>query len=795
MADQIIILPDDSGNTGKQLDTSQLTVNSQTVQRERMNIADPTGDVKIAAVTNSGPTTEYGLVTRAAGTTKVQQTDGTNSETTLFDADSGAGTQYVQGVSLRKAASGGSVEAGTASDPLRTDPTGTTAQPVTDNSGSLTVDNAALSVTGGGVEATALRVTIASDSTGVLSIDDNSGSLTVDGTVAVSSISTSVTPGTAAANLGKAEDATHSSGDTGVMMLAVRESSATDLSSGNTNGDYEPLQVDASGKLWTNAEVTVALPAGTNAIGKLAANSGVDIGDVTINNSTGASAVNIQDGGNTITVDGTVTANAGSGPWPVTDNSGSLTTDFAGQATISSTAVVRVAIFDDADAQITSFGGGTQYTEDAAAAANPVGNATILVRQDTPAGLTTADGDNVAQRGTNYGAAFCQILDSSGNFIDTFGGSGGTAQNDDTAFTATTTAQTPVGGFYHSTIDTVTDGHAAAMAITANRGLHVNLRNSSGVEITALPVTDNGGALTVDNGGTFAVQSTLQTGTNSVGKISDITTSVVPGTAATNLGKAEDAAHSSGDTGVMLLAVRESTATDLSSGNTNGDYEPLQVDANGRLWTTTNIDQMNGVAVTMGNGASGTGVQRVTIASDSTGNIATIGTSVTPGTAAGNLGKAEDATHTSADVGVMALGVRNDAMSSPTSADGDYGFIAVDSLGRVQTTHAPAAAMKRGTATTTGTSDTSLVAASGSGSLKTYITSVQLANTGSTTSLITFKDGSGGSTLGYSIAPAGGGSNIVFTTPLVTSANTAFYFAAGSSSTTIYASAQGYYAP
>ena len=35
--------------------------------------------------------------------------------------------------------------------------------------------------------------------------------------------------------------------------------------------------------------------------------SGTDIGDVTINNSTGGSAVNIQDGGNTITVDGAVT--------------------------------------------------------------------------------------------------------------------------------------------------------------------------------------------------------------------------------------------------------------------------------------------------------------------------------------------------------------------------------------------------------------------------------------------------------------------------------------------------------
>lgn len=59
-------------------------------------------------------------------------------------------------------------------------------QPVSDNAGSLTVDNAALSVVGGGTEATALRVTVATDSTGVLSVDDNGASLTVDGTVSVS---------------------------------------------------------------------------------------------------------------------------------------------------------------------------------------------------------------------------------------------------------------------------------------------------------------------------------------------------------------------------------------------------------------------------------------------------------------------------------------------------------------------------------------------------------------------------------------------------------------------------------
>lgn len=42
---------------------------------------------------------------------------------------------------------------------------------------------APLSTTGGGTEATALRVTVATDSTGVLSVDDNGASLTVDGTV------------------------------------------------------------------------------------------------------------------------------------------------------------------------------------------------------------------------------------------------------------------------------------------------------------------------------------------------------------------------------------------------------------------------------------------------------------------------------------------------------------------------------------------------------------------------------------------------------------------------------------
>ena len=65
--------------------------------------------------------------------------------------------------------------------------------------------------------------------------------------------------------------------------------------------------------------------------------------------------------------------------------------------------------------------------------------------------------------------------------------------------------------------------------------------------------------------------------------------SIVPGTGATNLGKAEDAQHASGDVGVMALAVRSDGASANLTGN-NGDYTPLQVTTEGALYTYTEID-------------------------------------------------------------------------------------------------------------------------------------------------------------------------------------------------------------
>jgi len=66
--------------------------------------------------------------------------------------------------------------------------------------------------------------------------------------------------------------------------------------------------------------------------------------------------------------------------------------------------------------------------------------------------------------------------------------------------------------------------------------------------------------------------------------ISTIAGAITPGTAATSLGKAEDAAHASGDTCVFVLAVRNDAGGALAT--TDGDYIPFTTDATGALRVT-----------------------------------------------------------------------------------------------------------------------------------------------------------------------------------------------------------------
>ena len=62
-------------------------------------------------------------------------------------------------------------------------------------------------------------------------------------------------------------------------------------------------------------------------------------------------------------------------------------------------------------------------------------------------------------------------------------------------------------------------------------------------------------------------------------------TKQVPGTGATNLGKAEDAASADGDTGVMVLGVRG-----YAGPGTDGDYGALHIDSEGKLRVVPNRD-------------------------------------------------------------------------------------------------------------------------------------------------------------------------------------------------------------
>jgi len=129
---------------------------------------------------------------------------------------------------------------------------------------------------GGGTEAAALRVTIANDSTGVVSIDDGGGALTVDGTVT--------------ANLSATDNAVLDAIDAVLDTIKVDTEEiegAVETIEGAVSGsemqvDVVAISAQSDGTYIGDIKFGESLPAGSAAIGKLAANSGVDIGDVDV---------------------------------------------------------------------------------------------------------------------------------------------------------------------------------------------------------------------------------------------------------------------------------------------------------------------------------------------------------------------------------------------------------------------------------------------------------------------------------------------------------------------------------
>ena len=197
---------------------------------------------------------------------------------------------------------------------------------IVDGGGSITVDGTVTADAGTGP----WPVT---DNGGSLTIDDGGGSITVDGTVSVTGGGTVY-----------AEDTPSSGGEEGPLSITIRQDTPSTTTS--TDGDFQNLKTDSTGHLYVKH----------------------------------TDAIEVTDGGGALTVDGTVTANAGTGPWPVTDNGGSLTIDDGGGS-------ITV------DGTVTVTGGGTVYTEDDASTGGEAGPLTMTVRSDTPSSTTSTDGD------------------------------------------------------------------------------------------------------------------------------------------------------------------------------------------------------------------------------------------------------------------------------------------------------------------------------------------------------------------------------------------------------------------
>lgn len=506
---------------------------------------------------------------------------------------------------------------------------------------------------GGGVESGVLRVTLASDSTGVLSVDDNGGTLSVDdgaGSLTVDNAGTFAVQATLAAETTKV---------IGTVNIAAAQTVAT------------VTTVSAV------TAITNALPAGTNAIGKLAANSGVDIGDVdvttvgTITPGTAATSLGkAEDAAHTsgdvgvlalgvrrdadttpVSADGdyhapifdangylkvNIKAGAGSGGTALADaatftrgttsetpvagvvetSAPTLTNGQAGALSLTTGGAVRVAV---------ASGGIAGIAEDSAAAGGEDGVMMLAVRRDSASSGVSADGDFAALSVTSDGSLRVS-------------GSSGTTQYTEDGASAGGEALCLAGSVRRDTAASSagTDGDYATLNTDANGRLHV---------IAAIAATQ-----------TLATVTTVSTVTN----VATIGTSVTPGTAAANLGKAEDAAHSSGDVGVMSLSVRQDTAAALAG--TDADYQPLITDASGRLH------------VNVGN--------TVTVGSHAVTNAGTFATQATVAAAATNIAKAEDVASADADVGVPAMAVRKATPANTSGTDGDYEMLQM-SAGRL----------------------------------------------------------------------------------------------------------------
>ncbi len=204
---------------------------------------------------------------------------------------------------------------------------------------------------------------------------------------------------------------------------------------------------------------------------------------------------------------------------------------------------------------------------------------------------------------------------------------------------------------------------------------------------------------------------------------------------------------------------------------------------------SVNVAQINGVTTLMGNGASGTGAQRVTIANDSTGILAGV-TTVTTLTGGGIA-------HDSADSGnPIKIGMK--AETSPKGitvvADGDRtdAYSDADGLQMVKVNTSGADLISERVTDTGGTS-TAFSNFTAVASTYNYVTAITVYNSSATAGFVDIRDGTAGSVKWTMPLPAGGGSTLSSTTPLFkSSANTALAFDVSGALSTVYISMSGF---
>lgn len=239
---------------------------------------------------------------------------------------------------------------------------------------------------------------------------------------------------------------------------------------------------------------------------------------------------------------------------------------------------------------------------DASAANQVIANASLAnIEANTNGGDTTASGTITTQNLVPAGAATA----GSAVAISTNGRPAVSVQVTGT-YTGALTPQATIDGSVWVTLNGLLNANTGALAATiasAATGIYqIETAGFAQVRLTALAAVTGTATISMRASARMALiglDAPIPAGTNTIGavniaasqtlatvtNVATIGTSVTPGVAAANLGKAEDAVAASGDTGVAVLAVRRDTpSSDVSAA---GDYATLQVSANGELWISS----------------------------------------------------------------------------------------------------------------------------------------------------------------------------------------------------------------